>query len=406
MKIVLFNVKYSPNLGDGVIAECLENALRQETGATVFSLDLAGRESYGESAFTGRSLAIRLLRKLPGFLRRAVVRARLKGFLKQRVSAWTAALGNADLAIIGGGNLFQDADLNFPLKISAALEAARAAGVPVAVHAVGVAPDWSADAQALFGQIRGNDVRHVNLRDEASLRRWEQFIGDAAGDAAVCGDPGLLAQDLKQPVAIVDSENGQRIGICVTHPAILQYHANQPVAGIGRDGARFYSDLVVTLCQQGERVTLFTNGAAEDTAFMASLALDPVLASLFVTGELAQARASETPADLVALIGGFRAVVAHRLHASIVAYSLRIPHVGLAWDVKVESFFQSVGREDYFVRRGGDTAMKISSLLTQAAHEGIHPGRHRDLLERAREEIRLMLQAADLVDPRVTGAVA
>ena len=65
MKIVLFNVKYSPNLGDGVIAECLEAALRAQTGAEVLSLDLAGRTTYGAARHAARGAAIRLLRHLP-----------------------------------------------------------------------------------------------------------------------------------------------------------------------------------------------------------------------------------------------------------------------------------------------------------------------------------------------------
>jgi hypothetical protein len=47
-RIVIFNVKYSSNLGDGLIALCLESAIRTALpGAAVDSQDLAGRTKFG-----------------------------------------------------------------------------------------------------------------------------------------------------------------------------------------------------------------------------------------------------------------------------------------------------------------------------------------------------------------------
>ena len=49
MKISLLNVKYSPNLGDGIIAECLEHVLLQSDEVSdVSSCDLAGRSEFGK----------------------------------------------------------------------------------------------------------------------------------------------------------------------------------------------------------------------------------------------------------------------------------------------------------------------------------------------------------------------
>jgi hypothetical protein len=50
-RIALLNVKYSPNLGDGLLSECLEAELAHTfqaiaPGTQVFSIDLAGRRAY------------------------------------------------------------------------------------------------------------------------------------------------------------------------------------------------------------------------------------------------------------------------------------------------------------------------------------------------------------------------
>lgn len=397
MKIVLFNVKYSPNLGDGVIAECLEAALRAETGALVVSLDLAGRTAYATARDPARGAAIRLLRRLSPPLRRQLVRARLARALDRSATLWTHALRDADLAVIGGGNLFQDADLNFPLKIAAALGAARAAGVPVAVHAAGVSPGWSGEAAALFGRIRGNDLRHVALRDEASARAWRERLGDAGPAPLVCRDPGLLASDILRPRKAGASRVG-RIGLGIADPDLLRYHATGAVAGLGRGGRGgvgvFYRDLALHLVRRGERVTLFNNGAAEDAAYQETLRQDPALAASFASGDLAVALPPRDPSDLATDISGFRAVVAHRLHAGIVAYALGVPHVGLAWDAKVESFFGSVGRTRFLVPGGGDAPDDVAALVLEACREGIDPVRRRRVVEEARADIAGLAEVA------------
>ena len=44
MKIALLNVKFSPNLGDGLLSECLERELAHALpGVEVVAIDLAGR---------------------------------------------------------------------------------------------------------------------------------------------------------------------------------------------------------------------------------------------------------------------------------------------------------------------------------------------------------------------------
>ena len=59
LRIRLFNVKYSPNLGDGLLSEALENALR-EMGCDerkTYSVDLAGRNRLRAGKHVPRNVA-------------------------------------------------------------------------------------------------------------------------------------------------------------------------------------------------------------------------------------------------------------------------------------------------------------------------------------------------------------
>ena len=60
MIVGTLNVKYSPNLGDGLLAECLEAELRSaRPGVETRSIDLAGRTAYGEGLKHRRAILAR-----------------------------------------------------------------------------------------------------------------------------------------------------------------------------------------------------------------------------------------------------------------------------------------------------------------------------------------------------------
>ncbi|MEL6208760.1 MAG: polysaccharide pyruvyl transferase family protein, partial [Pseudomonadota bacterium] len=139
MRILQCGVAYSPNVGDGLIASCMAYAVgRLLPGATMVSLDLAGRTGFAEddtrSGLLGRTGALRLLSALPGPARRAAVRLMLERRLKALEPEWSAMVAGADAAIIGGGQLFADADLNFPLKIGRLATLLSERSLPVAIH--------------------------------------------------------------------------------------------------------------------------------------------------------------------------------------------------------------------------------------------------------------------------------
>ncbi|WJH38077.1 hypothetical protein N7E02_01385 (plasmid) [Aliirhizobium terrae] len=67
-------MKYSPNLGDGLLSECMEHAL-VELGANrdSWSIDLAARKAYGDG-IPGRSQILSALDAMPGTIRPYVIR--------------------------------------------------------------------------------------------------------------------------------------------------------------------------------------------------------------------------------------------------------------------------------------------------------------------------------------------
>lgn len=378
MKLTLLNVKYSQNLGDGIIAECLEYALNTcpEVGE-VHSCDLAGR-----SRFDGRSNRIRqitrsLLDRLPHALRRTLSIAILKQMVSSKLRAhYVRELRDTDIAIIGGGQLIADAELNFPLKLYEATQAAHHAQADLAIYGVGVGHSFSRRGFGLFKAAFEKGLVGVHVRDDRSAKRWqERFGGHWTGHV---WDPGLLARRVygrphrPQPLK-------KRLGIGITHPATLDLHADRKSERMTRgDWVSFYKALIAYFIKRGWVVELFTNGAWSDQVF-AHRILQSALAEQAYGSALTLAAHPRTPRALAHQIASYDTIIAHRLHANVVAYAYGIPHVGLGWDSKMEGFFEATGREQFLI--SAPCLSTINHIGQTALDAAVTPIAYHDIAE-------------------------
>ncbi|MDE1992413.1 MAG: polysaccharide pyruvyl transferase family protein [Rhizobiaceae bacterium] len=385
MKIVVFNVKYSENLGDGLLAQCIEKGLAKDAeDIEVETIDLAGRAGFGSGGSSSRRRqALKVLHRLPGPARRWAVGYILGRTLKKLRSEWDAKIAAADAVVIGGGNLFQDDDLNFPMKVGTVLDGVRRHNKPLAIYAVGVSGHWSDPAARLFGRLKNTKLVDVSVRDQFAQDSWRTHFPKGP-DARILHDPGLLTHAIAREGCVSFPARGPRtVGLCVTEPVILKRHASQKAAAIPLKEAEDYRDLIRLLVQDGYRVRLFCNGASEDQLFAEHIRDDASMHGLAGVGMLQLAERPKTPDELIEILLSVNVILAHRLHACIAAYSLKIPHVGLGWDKKVEGFFRSMGRQAFFLNGTSTTSVDIARLLRVADSEGIDSIRHRAILAEA-----------------------
>lgn len=371
MIVAVANVKFSPNLGDGLLAECLEAELRAG-GAETLAIDLAGRQAYGEG-LRHRQAIMTLLEAAPGPLRRAGVGAALGMVVRRRLRPrWRDVLAEADALVLGGGNLLADADLNFPTKIECALAEAAAALIPIGVYGVGVSDNWSRPGQRLFERaMTAGRLTHVAVRDPKSKEIWDRRLAPAGvRPAQVAPDPAVLAARHFPKVAKLPGP--PKVGLGVTNPLALRYHAADFSV---RDEAfaAWMTKLAQAMAAQGWKVVLFTNGSPEDRQYLDELA--PRISAAAPDAITVQP-AFATPSELAAFVSSCDLVMAHRMHACIAAYAYEVPHIGFAWDAKLKSFFKSVGREAYVLEAGkaaiADTLAAAEAALAGGVDERVH----------------------------------
>lgn len=384
-RIRIFNVKYSPNLGDGLLSECLEQALI-DCGADrdTWSIDLAARTSYGAGS-PARALQMRLLEQLPSPVRSLAVRAPLAVQSRRRWAPhYDQSLDGAECVVIGGGNLLADLDLNFPTKISLALEAASRRQLPVFIYGCGVSAGWSRQGREMLRTaVRGGAVRKVWVRDERSRRVWNELIGREAGlEAAVTRDPGLLAAVRYKAGKARPPSATPLIGLNITSPVAVRYHSrNAPQPG---ELDRWYVEFARVLLGGGCRLAVFSNGSPEDREYIRKLR--PSFEALNRDQRIAFPEPG-SPSALTALIGGCEAVAAFRMHAIIAAYSCGVPFLALAWDPKVEAFVRSVNLPRWLCVPRETSAPEALRKLSRAMEEGIHSGQRATFVDEARRGV-------------------
>ncbi|WP_426130737.1 polysaccharide pyruvyl transferase family protein [Pararhizobium sp. PWRC1-1] len=391
LRIRLFNVKFSPNLGDGLLSECLEKALIA-LGASedTWSIDLAGRQGYGDG-LTGRLQIMSALDRLPKWLRRYVIRIPLA---IQAHRKWHPHYANrvsgANAIAIGGGNLISDIDLNFPTKLTLAIREVERLQLPFVVYASGVTPDWTAKGTAMMEKAFASAfLRGVFVRDHDSKLLWDEKLGKASGHkAVVVRDPGLLASEFISPSRIFSGERPVA-GVGIMSHIAIRYHAdNAPDAAYLEN---WYVDLVRGLVEKGYHAVVFTNGSPEDIVYLAKL--QPRLKA--IAGGAISFPVQHTPTELCEIISSLDVLVAYRMHAVIAAYSFGVPAVGLAWDRKLRSFMMSVNRDEFLCDVAETKASSAVELACRAQSTPISRAEHMQVLSEAWQGVTQLVEVLE-----------
>ncbi|MCV9967749.1 polysaccharide pyruvyl transferase family protein [Pararhizobium sp. BT-229] len=391
LRIRLFNVKYSPNLGDGLLSECLEKAL-MTLGASrdTWSIDLAARQVYGDG-LAGRLQIMSALDMMPKWLRQQVVRVPLAIQARRKWRPhYSSHIQGAHAVVIGGGNLISDIDLNFPTKLTLAINEAERLSLPFMVYASGVTPDWSPRGTAMLEKAFSNQfLRGVFVRDHDSKRLWDEKLGDASGfEAIVVRDPGLLAADFIPPSRMHHTQFPVA-GVGIMSHIAIRYHADNAPEPLYLEN--WYLDLVRGLVRKGYHVAIFTNGSPEDVAYLAKLR--PQL--LAIGRDAVSFPVQRTPSELCAIISSLDVLVAYRMHAVIAAYSYGVPAVGLAWDRKLQSFMASVNREEFLCDVAQAGAPVAVELACRAVTEGIPDNERKQVLLEAWQGVSQLLHVLE-----------
>jgi len=359
-RVVIFGVAYSPNLGDGVISHTLNLLLKKIFGSEICidNIDLAGRECLDEfdhPYFGIREYFIKYSKFIPRKLRRYLVTTYIKRSLSPKLKVWREKVKACDMVIIGGGNLFSDVDLNFPLKLSIVLKLAIEEQKRIFITSVGVNDNWSSHGRELIKTYINNDGVYFSCRDNSSCNLMRKMFSPAY--VALLPDPAILLSRLHAPSTKVKIGK-KRIGINVACPTNMAYSGDLRIINNNKLSIKFYMDLTKHFLERGFEVELFTNGAKEDRLFLTNF-----IGIIGLENKKLHVKKANNPLELIDIISGLDRLFSFRMHACIVGLSYGVPSYSIAWDTKIKSFYLENNLSDMLLEnimvQKGDSVAEI-----------------------------------------------
>lgn len=337
------------NTGDEAILDCLLQSLGDdypETNITVFSSDIK---------HTQRHHSINVVQSsLPNNLYDLILRS----FGRNRRNFFKAlsAFVKADVLLVGGGGLFHDAPHSnkyFLNRLYKILWAKRM-GIRVAVLSVTIGPLHFEESKKRLREVF-NRVDLITVREEQSkgilldigLSQPKIWVtGDVVFLLKPAGEQRVQEIIRDEKLALGDSPI---IAICLCaykseHPGRIQAISAFCDYASSILGARIWFIPMQTSPQNDDR--------AEAKAVL-GLVKNPNCIEC-IEGQY-------SPRDILGLIGKTQAVLAERLHGSIMAINANVPCFGIGYSPKVTWLFDKIGYSQYHMLLKDLTSSRLNT---------------------------------------------
>ncbi len=281
---------------------------------------------------------------------------------------------NSDLVIFPGGGFIKYRTEKFPLEMGRVTSLAEHYGIPVMYNAVGV-EGYEKDNSgciALKAMLENRSSRYITCRDFSDFLN-STYLKDSHLSSQRVADPAVWAADAYR---IKKDPRSEIVGLGVARGGLFEDHG---VPLSKEDLLAIWADLITALEAQGRAYRLFTNGLRQDEEFLNDLLV--YMGKEQSRGEIALPPA-ENAKQLVEYISGFSSIIACRMHANIIAFSLDIPSVAFVWNDKLRFFGESIGcSERYFEY----TKLKDTRLILDTLKNAELQGYRQDVLKREKE---------------------
>lgn len=293
-------------------------------------------------------------------------------------------ISRADMVIFAGGGIIKYKIEDFYRYVSKILDCANEHDIPVYFNAVGVEGYDSDDEKCrlLKKALRQSCVKGISVRDD--LNTLKQYYIEGTDIAAYdVVDPVVFADETYK---ICKKHNADTVGIVIVRHNIFSDYG---IPEIDKEfQLKMWKSLIEELENRGHKWKLFVNGLKSDFDFA-----EEILEYIGKAGEKHKylvPRPTESR-ELVETIASFKCVVACRMHANIIAYSLGIPSVGLVWNDKLTFWGERIGYAERFLAKEHFTGTKIADCVEKSISEGVrqhNPEFKRETYRRLKEFVR------------------
>lgn len=339
--VAIISECHSKNLGDQAIAQAFSEILQPQyrvnrvSYGTVEAQNPAGGLRHASP--TKRQQAISRLTSPLSPKTKAITKWHLLAEKKKFEEHFRSAVKEADVVLVGGGQLIKNNIALFCQKFALVAEISANQSIPFA--AVGIGVDRKMTRSKWKTVSRGaSSAKCIILRDEISRQRMKTALS-CDGNFTVHPD---LAFALQNPYRHRSAGcRGIPLAINVMNLATM---IGSPTSTSSREAhslMKSYCRIIEEALKTWPSITLFTSGSLDDLRAATSIkemALKEIGVDLPVFHP-------ETLDDLLLFLGNTTDVFAARMHAGILAYISGCNPLCISWDDKVEGVWAVIGEE-------------------------------------------------------------
>lgn len=249
----------------------------------------------------------------------------------------------ADMVVFAGGGIIKYKYEHFYESISEIIQCTQEYGIPVYFNSVGIEGYDSQDERCLRlkAALNSNCVKAITVRDD--LKTLQQcYLEPELHSVFTAGviDPAVYTPDVYQ---VEKKGQTNTIGLGIVRYRIFEDNGLPQVTK--EIQLELWSGIAKELEARGYQWQFFVNGLRSDYDFA-----EEVLAYMGREAEAKELLVERPVAadELVRTIAGFDGLIACRMHANIIAYSLGVPSVGLVWNDKLLFWGERIGYSQRF----------------------------------------------------------
>ncbi len=373
-KIIVYGLQYESNLGDQVIGCCVEYLLKKaieeiKEEVEIIPIDMLGRESieshkpYVTSVNSAKEVIKRILPKSVistlNKLRNSLSDHKNAKKVRMRTrSLANATIDNDVIAIIfAGGGIIKFKAQEFYLLIDEITKYANDKKIPVMLNAVGVEgfDILSAKCRVLKKALNRECIKVITTRDDIETLNSKYLNKNRKCFTEQVADPAFWADVVYQNSIL--KEKKATVGLSVARAGLFEDHG---IKFSTEELILFWKNLIELLEKNQITWKLFCNGTFSDYEFLNILLEEPEFKERKNDIALPRAVSGE---ELVNQISGFEVVLACRLHAGIISYSLGIPELLMVWNDKQIHFSKFIGCQDRYLSRESINAENAYSKI-------------------------------------------
>lgn len=337
-KIVLCGLNSDTNLGDPLLVDCtkwLFNQVCKEEVIQFVEMNFLGsitkqnirekRSIFRKNIFKSEQKVISIVKHF--ISQKTKTNKKIKEISAEYKEYYMSMLKEADLLVfLGGGTIKYHVRLDFGPYYGVVSECAEELGIPCVINCVGIESNYNANDYRCkyFSEVLSRDIfKVISTRD--NIDELKKYVKNQNTDVKKIADIGTWSSD----VFGIQKKESKKIGL-----GIITYKRFEEFSrGISKsDYEKILYDIIQYFSSNSIEWEMFTNGDYEDNLYAEYLHNKFCCVNRLIV--------PKTTRELVETISNFQAIISSRLHSCIVAYSLDVPYINIAWNNK-NAFFSS-----------------------------------------------------------------